>query len=79
MFGFIPCLLTLSAKAVPKMDVWQKSLVYLMNSALIIPNYLFFDGFSPKRAKLFKACCQLFIHFRFQGFGTQIKIKLFGR
>lgn len=45
-------------------------------------NFLFFecgfdlfDGFSFKRAKLFQAGCQLFIHLRRQRFGTQVKIK----
>ena len=30
----------------------------------------------PEGAKLFKTGCQLFIHGRFQGFGSKIKIKL---
>lgn len=34
-----------------------------------------FDGFSFKRAKLFQAGCQLFIHLRRQRFGTEVKIE----
>lgn len=39
----------------------------------------FFDGFSFKRAKLFQAGCQLFIHLRFKCFGSQIKIEFINR